>query len=115
VEFFDVVQIVGNVGRQELERLELVRLEEVREPGIPLLVCAVLDRVVDAEVDLRHLWRICRLERLLLDQPYNLLEVECVAVELAVQNRALRQTVDLSADVVHVRERLTRTAVESLA
>ena len=39
----DVVQIIGDVGRQELERLELVRLEEIGEPVITLLVRAVLN------------------------------------------------------------------------
>jgi len=92
-----------------------VRLEKVGQVGIARLVRAVLDGVVDTEVDLRHLGCVCRLERLLLDQSYNLLEVERVAVELAVQNRAFRQAVDLGADVVHVRERLARAAVEPLA
>ena len=92
-----------------------MRLEKVSQVGIARLICAVHDSVVDAEVDLRHLGRVCRLERLLLDQSHNLLEVERVAVELAVQNRALRQAVDLGADVVHVRKRLARAAVESLA
>jgi len=115
VKPLDVVQIVGDVGRQQLECLELVRLEKVDKPGIACLVRAVHNRIVDAEVNLRHLGSVCRLERLLLDQPYNLLEVEGVAVELAVQNSALRQAVDLGTDVVHVRERLARTGEESLA
>ena len=115
VEPLDVIQIVGDVGRQQLERLELVRLEEVGQVGVPLLVRAVLDRVVDAEVNLRHLGRVCRLERLLLDETHDLLEVERVAVELAVQNRAFRQAIDLGTNVVHVRERLARAREESLA
>jgi len=115
VKPLDVVQIVGDVRRQQLECLELVRLEKVGKPGIACLVRAVHNRIVDAQVNLRHLGSVCRLERLLLDQPHNLLEVERVAVELAVQNSALRQAVDLGTDVVHVRERLARTGEESLA
>jgi len=122
VELFDVVQIVGNIGRQELERGELVLLEKVGQVGITRFVCAVHDRVVDTEVNLRHFWSVCRLERLLLDKPYNLLKVERVTIELAVQNRdpvgdqrTLRQTVDLSANVVHVRESLARAREETLA
>jgi len=115
MEPLDVIQIVGAVGRQKTERLELVRLEKVGKPSVTCLICAVHDRVVDAEVDLRHLRGICRLERLLLDKTHNLLKVEGVAVELAVQDSAFRQAVDLGANVVHVRERLARAAVEPLA
>ena len=79
-----------------------------------MLVRAVLDRVVDAEVDLEHLRRVLSLERLLLDEPYNLLERQGVAVELTVQNCAPRQTVDLGANVVHMRERLARAREEPL-
>jgi len=115
VEPLDVVQIVGAVGRQKTERLELVRLEKVGKPSVACLIRAVHDRVVDAEVDLRHLRGVRRLERLLLDKTHNLLKVELVAVELSVQDCALRQAVDLGANVVHVRERLARAAVEPLA
>ena len=90
VESLDIIQIIGDIRRQKAERLELVRLEEVGEPGVALLVCAILDRVVDAEVNLRHLRLVGILNRLLLDEPYNLLEVERVAVELAVQDCPLR-------------------------
>ena len=115
VEPLDVLQVVSDVGRQELESGEPVLLEEVGQVGIALLIRAVLDRVVDAEVNLLRLRLVGRLERLLLDEPYNLLERQAVAVELAVQNRALGEPVNLGADVVHVREGLARARVESLA
>jgi len=115
VKPLDVVQIIGDVGRQELERLELVRLEEIGEPVITLLVRAVLNSIVDAEVNLRHLSGVLRLERLLLDETYNLLEVERITVQLAVQNRASGEAVNLGTNVVHMRERLACTAVKSLA
>jgi len=88
--------------------------KEVLNPGVALLVGAVLDSVIDVEINLLHLLIIARLERLALHNADNLLKRQAVAVKLAVKNSALGEAVNLGADVIQMRERLASAREESL-
>ena len=114
MEALDVIQIIGDICWQHLERRKVMLVKQVLNPGITLLVCAVLDSVIDVEINLLHLLVITRLERLALHNADNLLKRQAVAVKLAVKNSALGEAVNLGADVVQVRERLASAREESL-
>jgi hypothetical protein len=89
-----------------------VRLEKVGQVGIALLVRAVHDRVVDAEVNLGHFGDVLGGRLLLLNKAHEDFEGKGVAVELAVQHRPGGHLPHIGPNVVQLKERLAVAAVE---